>query len=41
MIIDVIHKKKGAYTCDVCYEEKPTWNELEYCKNWFVCVDLA
>ena len=40
MIIEVINKKTSSYTCDVCYEEKPTWNELEYCDicNFRTCI---
>ena len=40
MIIDVINQKTSAYTCNVCYEERPVWNQMEFCKicNFRTCV---
>ena len=40
MLVDVIKQKRNEYSCHVCFEEKPIWNETEYCAicNFRTCI---
>jgi hypothetical protein len=40
MIIDVINQKNESIECNVCFQNKKTWAEHEYCKicNFRTCI---